>query len=82
MDANCCRRLSWNVQLLHKYGYVTVVNWDTLGNDTSTQIHHWAANVDVSNVEVAESISLRTFSWLVRSAGLALGLLAGFLGTH
>ena len=25
------------------------VNWDKLGNDTSTQIQHWAANVDLSN---------------------------------
>ena len=37
------------VQLLQKYGYVSTVNWDKLGNDTSTQIHHLAANVDVSN---------------------------------
>ena len=26
------------------------VNWDKLGNDTSTQIQHLAANVDVTNV--------------------------------
>jgi uncharacterized membrane protein (Fun14 family) len=26
------------VQLLQKYGYVSSVNWDKLGNDTSTQI--------------------------------------------
>ncbi len=38
------------VQLLQKYGYVSTVNWDKLGNDTSTQIQHWTANVDVSNV--------------------------------
>jgi uncharacterized membrane protein (Fun14 family) len=38
------------VQLLQRYGYVSAVNWDKLGNDTSTQIQHWAANVDVSNV--------------------------------
>jgi hypothetical protein len=37
------------VQLLQKYGYVSSVNWDKLGNDTSTQNKHWAANVDVSN---------------------------------
>ena len=37
------------VQLLQKYGYVSTVNWDKLGNDTSTQIQHWAANVDISN---------------------------------
>jgi uncharacterized membrane protein (Fun14 family) len=28
------------VQLLRKYGYVSTVNWDKLGNDTSTQIQH------------------------------------------
>jgi uncharacterized membrane protein (Fun14 family) len=37
------------VQLLQKYGYVSAVNWDKLGNDTSTQIQHWAANVDMTN---------------------------------
>ena len=26
------------VQLLQEYGYVSMVNWDKLGNDTSTQI--------------------------------------------
>jgi uncharacterized membrane protein (Fun14 family) len=30
------------VQLLQKYGYVSMVNWDKLGNDTA-QIQHWAA---------------------------------------
>ena len=39
------------VQLLQKYGYVSAVNWDKLGNDTSTQMQHWTANVDVSNVQ-------------------------------
>jgi uncharacterized membrane protein (Fun14 family) len=29
------------VQLLQKYGYVSRVNWDRLGNDTSTQMQHW-----------------------------------------
>ena len=38
------------VQLLQKYGYVSTVNWDKLGNDISTQIQHWAHNVDVTNV--------------------------------
>ena len=38
------------VQLLQKYGYVSTVNWDKLGNDTSTQIQHWATNVDITNV--------------------------------
>jgi uncharacterized membrane protein (Fun14 family) len=35
------------VQLLQKYGYVSTVNWDKLGNDTSTQIQHLVANVDI-----------------------------------
>jgi uncharacterized membrane protein (Fun14 family) len=26
------------VQLLQKYGYVSTVNWDTLGNDTDTTL--------------------------------------------
>ena len=30
------------VQLLQKYGYVSMVNWDKLGNDISTQIQHLA----------------------------------------
>jgi uncharacterized membrane protein (Fun14 family) len=38
------------VQLLHEYGYVSTVNWDKLGNDTSIHIQHWAANIDVSNL--------------------------------
>jgi uncharacterized membrane protein (Fun14 family) len=38
------------VQLLQKYGYVSMVNWDKLGNDSSTQIQHSAANIDVTNV--------------------------------
>jgi uncharacterized membrane protein (Fun14 family) len=38
------------VQLLQKYAYVSTVNWDRLGNDTSTQIQHLAVNVDVTNV--------------------------------
>jgi uncharacterized membrane protein (Fun14 family) len=28
------------VQLLQKYRYVSAVNWDKLGNDTSTEIQH------------------------------------------
>jgi uncharacterized membrane protein (Fun14 family) len=34
------------VQLLQKYGYVSSVNCDKLGNDTSMQIQHMASNVD------------------------------------
>jgi uncharacterized membrane protein (Fun14 family) len=33
------------VQLLQKCGYLSAVNWDKLGNDTSTQMQHWAGNV-------------------------------------
>jgi uncharacterized membrane protein (Fun14 family) len=36
------------VQLLQKYGYVSTVNWDKLGNETSTQIQHWVSNADVT----------------------------------
>jgi len=38
------------VRLLQKYGYVNAVNWDKLGNDTSTQIQHWATSPDVTNL--------------------------------
>ncbi len=38
------------VQLLQKYGYVSMVNWDKLGNDISTQIQQLTVNVDVTNV--------------------------------
>ena len=41
VDANCCR-LRWDVllgvQFLQKYGYVSTVNGDKLGDDSSTQI--------------------------------------------
>ena len=64
------------VQLLQKYGYVSTVNWDKLGNDTSTQIQHWAANVDVSNVHGL----FHTLGISVRG-GLGIGFLAGFVRT-
>src|SRR5215469_3523635 len=64
------------VQLLQKYGYVSVVNWDKLGNDTSTQIQHWAANVDVTNVHGL----FHTLGISVRG-GLGIGFLAGFVRT-
>ena len=65
------------VQLLHKYGYVGAVNWDKPGNDTSTQIQHWASNVHVTNVH-------RLFHTLgiPVSSGLGLGFLAGFVRTR
>jgi uncharacterized membrane protein (Fun14 family) len=65
------------VQLLQKYGYVSTFNWDKLGNDTSTQTQHWAANVDVTNVH-----SLFHTLGIPVSGGLASGFLAGFVRTR
>ena len=65
------------VQLLQKYGYVSAVNWDKLGNDTSTQIQHWATSVDVTNVH-----SLFHTLGIPVSGGLGLGFLAGFVRTR
>ncbi|MFY9870417.1 MAG: FUN14 domain-containing protein [Candidatus Nitrosopolaris sp.] len=65
------------VQLLQKYGYVSTVNWDKLGNDGSIQIQHWASNVDVTNVH-----SLFHTLGIPVSGGLGLGLLAGFVRTR
>jgi len=65
------------VQLLQKYGYVSAVNWDKLGNDTSTQIQHLTANIDVTNVH-----SLFHTLGIPVSGGLALGFFAGFVRTH
>ena len=53
------------------------VYWDKLGNDTSTQMQHWAANIDVTNVH-----SLFHTLGIPVSSGLELGLLMGFLRTH
>ena len=65
------------VQLLQKYGYLSTVNWDKLGNDTTTQIQHWTSNVDVTNVH-----SLFHTLGIPVSNGLGLGLLAGFIRTR
>jgi uncharacterized membrane protein (Fun14 family) len=65
------------VQLLQKYGYVSAVNWDKLGNDTSTQIQHWATNADITNLQGL----FHTFGIPV-SGGLGLGLLVGFVRTR
>jgi uncharacterized membrane protein (Fun14 family) len=65
------------VQMLQKYGYVSAVNWDKLGNDTSTQIQHLAGNVDVTNVH-----SLFHTLGIPVTGGLAMGFLAGFVRTH
>jgi uncharacterized membrane protein (Fun14 family) len=65
------------VQLLQKYGYVTAINWDKLGNDASTQIQHWAANVDVTNVHnIFHTVGIPV------SGGLGVGFLAGFVRTR
>ena len=65
------------VQLLQKYGYVSTVNWDKLGNDTSTQIQHWATSADITNVH-----GLFHMLGIPVSGGLGLGLLAGFVRTR
>ena len=65
------------VQLLQRYGYVSSVNWDKLGNDTSTQIQHSASNIDVSNVH-----SIFHTLGIPVSGGLALGFVAGFVRTR
>jgi uncharacterized membrane protein (Fun14 family) len=65
------------VQLLQKYGYVSAVKWDKLGNDTSTQIQPWASSVDVTNVH-----SLFHTLGIPVSGGLTLGFLAGFVRTR
>ena len=60
-----------------KYGYVSMVNWDKLGNDTSTQIQHWATNVDITNLH-----GLFHTLGIPVSGGLGLGFLAGFVRTR
>jgi uncharacterized membrane protein (Fun14 family) len=65
------------VQLLQKYGYVSTVNWDKLGNDTSTQIQHLAANAELTNVH-----SLFHTLGIPVTGGLVLGFFAGFVRTH
>jgi uncharacterized membrane protein (Fun14 family) len=65
------------VQLLQKYGYVSTVDWDKLGNDTSTQVQHWATNADISNLH-----SLFHTIGIPVGSGLGLGFLAGFVRTR
>jgi uncharacterized membrane protein (Fun14 family) len=62
------------VQLLQRYGYVSSVNWDKLGNDTSTQIQHLAANIDLTNVH-----SIFHTLGIPVTGGLGLGFVAGFV---
>jgi len=65
------------VQLLQKYGYVSAVNWDKLGNETSTQMQHWAGNVDITNVH-----SLFHTLGIPVTSGLGMGFVAGFVSTR
>jgi uncharacterized membrane protein (Fun14 family) len=65
------------VQLLQKYGYVSTVNWDKLGNDTSTQIQHWTTNADITNLH-----GLFHTLGIPVSSGLGFGLLTGFVKTR
>ena len=65
------------VQLLQKYGYVSEVNWDKLGNDTSTQIQHLATNADITNLHGL----FHTLEIPVKG-GLGIGLVAGFISTR
>jgi uncharacterized membrane protein (Fun14 family) len=64
------------VQLLQKYGYVSSVNWDKLGNDTSTQIQHWTSNVDLTNLSIFHTLGIPV------SGDLGVGFLAGFVRTR
>ena len=65
------------VQLFQKYGYVSTVNWDKLGNDTSSNIQHWVTNVDITNLH-----GLFHTLGIPISGGLGLGFLAGFVRTR
>ncbi len=65
------------IQLLQKYGYVSMINWDKLGNDTSTQIQHWVTNADITNLH-----GLFHMLGIPVSVGLGLGLLTGFVRTR
>jgi uncharacterized membrane protein (Fun14 family) len=65
------------IQLLQKYGYVSTVNWDKLGNDTSTHIQHWTTSADMTNLH-----GLFHTLGIPVSGGLGLGLLAGFVRTR
>jgi uncharacterized membrane protein (Fun14 family) len=62
-------------QLLQKYGYVSTVNWDKLGNETSTEVQHWDA--DITNLH-----GLFHTLGIPVSGGLGLGFLAGFVRTR
>jgi uncharacterized membrane protein (Fun14 family) len=65
------------VQQLQRYGYVSSVNWDKLGNDISMQLHSWATSVDITNLH-----GLFHMLGIPVSGGLGLGLLTGFVRTR
>ncbi|MFY9799263.1 MAG: hypothetical protein WAJ93_26545 [Candidatus Nitrosopolaris sp.] len=50
------------------------VNWDKLGNDTSTQVQHWTTNADITNLH-----GLFHTLGIPVSGGSGLGLLAVFV---
>ena len=56
---------------------LVTVNWDKLGNDTSTHIQHLATNTDITNLHgLFHTIGIPV------TGGLGLGLLAGFVRTR
>jgi hypothetical protein len=72
------------VVVISSYKEVTIISvakgpvyWDKLGNDTSTQIQHWATNVDITNLH-----GLFHMLGIPVSGSLGLGLLAGFVRTR
>jgi uncharacterized membrane protein (Fun14 family) len=66
------------IQLMQKNGYINgTVNWDKLGNDTSSQVQHLAGSVNLTDAHGL----LHTLGIPI-SSGLAVGFLAGFLRTH
>jgi uncharacterized membrane protein (Fun14 family) len=62
------------VQLLQKNGYISTVNWDKLGNNTSVQIQHWIGSVNLN-----DGHSLLHTLGIPLTSGLGIGLIAGFL---
>ena len=76
VDANYHRLLGRNVlcrcSTVGKV-WLCMYCWDKLGNDTSTQIQHWAANIDITNVHSL----FHTFGIPV-TGGLGFAFLAGF----
>jgi uncharacterized membrane protein (Fun14 family) len=63
------------IQLMHKNGYISSVNWDKLGNDTSVQIQHWIGNLNLNG----SGHNLLHALGIPVTSGLAIGFLVGFL---